>query len=551
MDSPPPRPARKETVFRIGLAALGIVLAVVAVGRFWALSGEQEALTDRLAAAGPVDARLERELAREADVDGLRVRAARASLVREMSLVGAADASTPEGRAELRQSASRLDETARLAAGALARRPASWEAAMVLGAATYLSRSAARDSRLFTAHEEWEEPLAAALRLAPTKREPVRFLTAAYLEIWPALSPPKRAAALPLVTEMLRSPADADLILGPWLDAAGDRQDALAALPSDPGVWDKVQQHLAARSDWEGFSLARGRWNHILHARLRSDLAAADASLADGDVPAARALYLSVLEQVRPDLSSTGLMVAALSRCPPGPVGHETAQRFARLLDWALERCLLGRCALPSDALKRLARFSGDAAPSQEATALLLAGDLPGARALERHAEPGWSDAWAPYLLVKTREMIRRERLDEATAALDFVPRSWWESPTYWQTRLEWARATAAAAAAEQAADRLRAMTRTSWPAAAWSWQQGHARLKILTAAPATGLELAFADVAPGGAGVELRMDGALLGAFPARPGGSLALDAPLGPGLHVLEVEGFGNVIPGAVRLR
>jgi hypothetical protein len=540
-------------VFRIGLAALGIVLAVVAVGRFWALSGEQEALTDRLAAAGPVDARLERELAREADVDGLRVRAAHASLVREMSLVGAAEPTTPEGRAELRQSAARLDETARLAAGALARRPASWEAAMVLGAATYLSRSAARDSRLFTAHEEWEEPLAAALRLAPTKREPVRFLTAAYLEIWPALSPPKRAAALPLVTEMLRSPADADLILGPWLDAAGDRQAALAALPPDPEVWAKAQQHFALRGDWAGFGAAREQWDRVLHGQLSAEVAAADGWLAQGDLRAARQLYLDVLERARPDLRYRDLLEKTLSQCPPGPVSRATAERLTRLLDWSLARCRVAACALSEGSLVRLARLVGDAAPPQEAMAVLLAGDLPGALSLERRAEGLGDEAWAPYQVAKARALTERQQLAEAGAALETVPRSWRERPAYWQARFELARAGGDGDGAALAEERLRAMTRREWAASDWSWHGDRARLEMFTGSPAGRVEVDLDSVAATGAVVELRLDGALLGAFPAAPGGSLGLDCALRPGDHLLEIEtaGGARVLPGAVRLR
>ena len=44
-------------------------------------------------------------------------------------------------------------------------------------------------------HDTWEAPLHAALHLAPSKREPERFLTASYLEIWPALTTAKRMLA--------------------------------------------------------------------------------------------------------------------------------------------------------------------------------------------------------------------------------------------------------------------------------------------------------------------------------------------------------------------
>lgn len=550
----PTRPGSASGIaVRSGLAALGILLALVVVGRSWTLSGEQRGLSAWLKEAGPVEARLERELAREPDVDGLAVRAARASLIREMSLAAQTDPATPEGRADLRQSASRLAETARRAGAALAVRPASWEAAMTLGAATYLSLSQARDSRLFTEHERWEEPLSAALRLAPSKREPVRFLTAAYLEIWPALSPPKRAAAQTMVTEMLRNPADASLILGPWLNAAGDLRTAFSALPPDPQVWQQAQNFLATRGDWEGFSAAREQWDRVLHRELRAAVAKADERLAAGNPRGARELYLDVLQRARADLRYRDLLEEALRRCPPGPVGRETAQRLARLLDWSIERCLVAECALSHTSLVRLARFAGDSAPPQEATALLLAGDLPGALSLERRAEGLWSEAWAPFQVVKARALVERQQLAEAAASLDLVPRSWWQQPTYWQARAELARAGGDAAGATRAEDRLRAMTRQDWGATDWSWHQDRARLEMLTETVARRVEIDLDDAPPAGTVIELRLDGALLGAFPARPAGTLGLDQALRPGYHLLEIEsvGGGRVLPGAVRLR
>jgi hypothetical protein len=537
---------------RSGLAAVGILLALVALGRYRTLEAERKELAAWLEKSGqPVDARLERELSRETDADGLTVRAVRASLAREILALAHTDPAIAAGQGFRRQSADRLAETARRAGAVLADSPASWEAAMVLGAATYLSGSQARDSRLFTDHERWEEPLQAAQRLAPSKHEPQRFLTAAYLEIWPALSPPKREITRRLVSEMLRNPDDLDLILDRWLDAAGDRRTALSAVPADPHAWERVQSLLAQRGDWQGFSEARSRWDHALRVQLQTDLASADSRLAQDDTRGARALYLSVLERARPDLAYRDLLAAALTRCPAGPVGRDTAVILARQLDWTVERCLLADCALAPPLLKRLARLAGDAAPPEEATAVLLSGDLPGALALERRAETGWSDAWAPYLVLKARVLIGRHQLGEASAALDFIPQSWWERPPYWQARLELARADDDTAATRRALGRLQEMTRRSWPATAWTWHQDRGRLEMLTATPARGIDLDLTAIPAGGAVVELRLDGALLGAFPALP--TMSLDLVLRPGLHLLEVEsvGGGTVALGETRLR
>jgi hypothetical protein len=205
--------------------------------------------------------------------------------------------------------------------------------------------------------------------------------------------------------------------------------------------------------------------------------------------------------------------------------------------------------------LQRLARLAGEAAPAQEATALLFAGDPSGATALERRAETGWNDTWAPYLIAKARVMARRQKLGEAAEALDYVPHSWWARPTYWQARLDIARAAGDTAAAEQATGELRALTRSAWPGTAWTWQGDRARLEMLTGEPARGIEVDLAQMPAAGAVVELRLDGGLLGAFPARLGAPLALafTEPLGPGLHVLTAEPVagGGVTPGEVRLR
>jgi len=529
------------------MVVVGLALAVLALVRFLALDGARREWTAWLAEPGrPVDERLERELARETDADGVAERAVRASLAREIDAIAHAGPDRQE-------SAARLAETARRAAAVLGRRPASWEAAMVLGAATYLSGSQARDARLFTAHERWEAPLRAAIELAPTKRDPERFLTASYLEIWPALTAPKREEARRLVAARMLDPDDFSALLGPWLAVAGSRQEALSVLPPDARAWKQVQAIYAERDDWEGFSEARAKWDRVLHEQLRALIAEADARLAEGQTPEARALYLTVLEQARPDPAYLDVLETALTRCPPGPVSHDTAAILNRQLDWALDRCGLGTCELPPPALRRLAHLAGDAAPSQEAMALLLSGDLSGAQALDRNAEARWSEVWAPYLIAKERALVARQRLAEAAVTLDFIPNTGWEQPTYWQARQELAQAENNAVLASRAAEKLRALTRESWPATAWGWRHDRARLYVLTGAPARGFEAELAEVPAAGAVVELRVDGASLGTLTARAAETLRLDVPLGPGLHLFEIEsvGGGRVTPGAVRLR
>lgn len=543
----------RSRLVRLGLAALGLALALGSGSRYVGLRTERDAHAARLEGSGiPLDPRVRRELFREPEPEGVRLRAARAVLAGEMAQAASLDPSTPDGREEMLASSRRLEEAAGQAGEVLAARPASWEAAMVLGAATYLSRSMARDSRLFTDAREWEEPLQAARRLAPAKREPARFLAAAYLEIWPALSPPKRELTRDLVTELFRNPEDLALLLSPWL-AAVDPPAALSVIPPDPRAWEQVQSFYAHRGDWQTFSVARQRWDRTLRAYLQERLALADARLARNDARTARTLYLEVAEQVRPDARYQDLLDAALTRCPPGPVGSQTAERLTPRLDWAVERCLLSECPLPPNTLKRLARLAGDQAPSQEAMAFLLAGDLPEALSLERRSETLWSEEWAPYLVAKARVMTERRRLAEAQDALDVVHPSWWQRPTYWLTRLEFARTAGRAGEALKAQEKLRTLARRDWPVTDWTWRQGRARLEMLLAGPARGIEIEIADAPEAGAVIEARLDGAALGTFPVLRGQTLIQALPLTPGLHLLEIEsvGGGRVMPGAVRLR
>jgi hypothetical protein len=540
-------------LLRLALTVSGLALALLAGARYGGLRAEQRAQVARLEGIGfSLDPRMGRELAREPELEGVRLRAARAVLAGEMAHAASLAPEEPEGRQEMLASSERLAEAARQAGEVLAERPGSWEAALVLGAATYLSRSLARDSTLFTSAADWEAPLQAARRMAPAKREPTRFLAAAYLEIWPALSPPKRELTRELVAEMFRDPEDLKLLLIPWL-AAVDRRQAFAVIPPDPQAWEQVQRFYADRGDWPGFSEARRRWDRTLWTRLHERLADADARLARGDVRNARVLYLEVAEQARPDARYRNLLEAALTRCPPGPVGSQTAERLTPRLDWAVERCLLAECPLSSAALKRLANLAGDQDPPQKALAFLVAGDPQKALLLERRSETLWSEPWAPYLIVKARAMTDRRRLAEAQEALGLVHPSWWQRPTYWLARLDFARVSGRLGEAAKAEEKLRGFTRHGWAATDWTWRQGRARVELLVEGPARGIELGLDEVPAAGAVVELRLDGAALGIFPVAPDRALALTVALSPGLHVFELEsvGGGRVLPGAVRLR
>jgi hypothetical protein len=529
-------------------ALAGVLLALAAVAEHRTLQSARAGALAWIGRAGVTpDAA---ELGREPDPERVRLRAAQALVTAELD--PAQRRGIPPGR-----TVARMEEAARTGREILARRPSSWEAALVAGAATYLGWSQSRDPRLFTAYRQWEAPLETALRLAPAKREPVRFLAAAYLEVWPALSPRKREIAHALLAEVFRDPEDLNRLLDPWLDTAAARSEAFAVLPDDPAAWDRVEKAYAQRGDLPGYAAARQRHEDSLLAALRRDLLEADRLRGDGRIEEARALYLTVAERARPEARYLEFLEQTLERCPPGPVDARTSERLVPHLDRALDRCLYASCEMPPVALKRLFHLVHDPAPPQAALAALFTGDLQRAGVYERRTEGLGAEAWAPYLIAKARVLAARGRLDDAREALGLVNLAWQGRPLYWQARREVARAAADAGGQAEAEARLAGLARTSWAPRDWAWRRGTARLEMETAAPAAGLAVTLDSVPAHGSLVELRLDGTALGAFPVRPvagaAPALRLVAPLARGLHMLELDSLdgGQVLPGAVELR
>ena len=537
---------------RAAVAVAGLALAFGTLSEHRALKAAREDAFTWLARAGvTLDAVA---LGREPDPERVRLRAARAVLAAELN--PARHQGLPPERAA-RERVRRMEEAAQAGREVLARRPANWEAALVQGAATYLGRAQARDPRLFTAYRDWEAPLEAALRLAPARREPVRFLAAAYLESWPALSPRKRRIAQDLLAEVMRDRENLDPLLDRWLDTAGSRREAFSILPDDPAVWERMAAAYARRGDLQGYAAARKKQEEALLGSLRRDLLAADRLRGDGRLEEARALYLSVAVRARPEARYLDLVERALERCPPGPVDRQTAERLAPHLARALDRCLLADCEIQPVALKRLSRFMSEPSPPQAALAAVFADDLPRAELYERRSDGMGTEPWAPYLLAKARELAARGRVDEAGEALSLVHLSWQRRPLYWQVRAEVAQAAGDPQGVAKAQARLAAAARRSWTATEWIWRRGAARLEMVTGDPAAGLAVTLDQVPANGAFVELRVDGAVVGAFPVRPMGGTApvllAAVPLGRGLHVLEVESLegGGILPGTVELR
>jgi hypothetical protein len=542
---PPPVVRPGFRAFRTGAALAALALALIPIFYQFQRTARQERMESWLRKD---DVPIPPELAREPDPGRIALRAARATLDAELeaSRRGALDAE------ERRRSALRMTEAARWADIVLRERPAAWDAALVRGAATYLAWAEGHDPRLFTAAAGWEAPLAAAMRLGPQRSEPPRFLAGAYLEVWRALSPAKRERARQLLATAFADPPTLAALVGPWLVIADSREEAFAVIPPEPEAWGKIEEIYSRQHDWASFCAARKQREAALFTYLSARLATAEERRARGDLDGARDLFLSVAALAPPGRRYLGLVRSALAQCPAGPVDRKTAARLAGHLSWSLERCLLDQCPLPERTIHRLAGFCRGLDPPREAMATLVSGDLAHAEKMERGADATASEAWAPYALLKARTLAERGRTEEARAALASVHRSWLARPGYWQVKAALARAEGSSTATAEAARELSQLAAREWPASAWDFRGGVARLEILTAHPAAGLRL-HVDVAPKeGAAIEVRLDDLTLGTFPAAAGGTLALAAPLPAGLHLVEVETVagGAVLPGPLLL-
>jgi hypothetical protein len=580
---PPAASSSLRTAVRLAAAAAALALALVPIARQRALAARQEQMTAWLTLSG---VQPPREIEHEPDPGRVDLRAARASLAAELDPARRSDLPPAEEARQRTEGSARMEATAHMAGDALAERPAAWEAAMVMGAATYLSWSQARDPRLFTAAPAWERPLETAVALAPGRDEAARLLAAAYLELWPVLSPAKRDRERRLLAGVFADPVAFASLIGPWLVTAANREEAFAIVPQTPEAWAKLQQIYAQQADWPGFCEARGRWDLALQANLSSRLATAEERRASSE---ARGQFLEVAIEARPGRRYLGLLGRALEGCPPGSVDHHTGELLEKHLVWALERCRLDRCPLSPRALRRLAGFCRDLDPRIDAMAALVTDDLPRAEVLERNYATDWSEDWAAYRLLKAKLLTERgdrsqrgehgergdppdrsepggrtqpasqaeraaraEHAPEIAAAFALIPRSWQERPSYWQVRAAAARETADTAAEAVAARELARLTASEWPATAWHFHDGLPRLELLTAAGAPGLELRIDEAPPRGAAAEIRLDESILGTFPVTAGTVLVLRTPVAPGLHLLEIESVagGTVLPGALRL-
>lgn len=496
---------------------------------------------------------LRAEVGRRYDPVDAELRVALALLNNELDRSWMAQLGEEQARLELERGPARLAEAAAIARSSWPRRAASWQAAMVLGGATYLQLYRGRDPRLLAESELWERPLLAAHWLAPSETGPVRFLAAAYLGNWSSLTGDQRSATIELLGRAFLDRTTYRLLIRDWLRVAPSRSAALALVPERPWAWEILQDVFATAGDWEQVVSAREKWYETLESDLDRSLAEIRLQVRGGEHQRSRRRLLNLLPSIPRSLDFAPRLVAVLELLPPGPVGSGSAEAFAGWLEWAFGLCLIRDCPFETAVTARLARLAGDLPPDQRALAFVIAGDLPRAELLERRFGQTRDRRWGGYHLLKAEHLLELGRPELAAASLDLLPPTWRKRPRYWSARRGVALAEENGVAATSAEESLEALRRTSWNARDWERDERDMYLTLLPIAEASGLSMLIESSSRRGAVLEIFWDGRLVGVRRiARSGTELELDLPITSSTHrlALRVHSGDAVRPGEVRL-
>jgi len=445
----------------------------------------------------------------------------------------------------------RLDLARGIAADALVELPAAWQAAMIVGGATNRIWSLQGDPRLFSEQSVWETPLRAAAKLAPGQDEPLRPLAVAWLETWPLLSSSRRVEARETLRRAFADPDTFRQCAALWLAAATDREEAFSLVPDVPWGWSVVEGDLTAREDWDGFCAARQLRDLAIRASAGRRVGEAAEHLRGGDPSGARSLALGVVGDVPADRRFSVTLESALTRCPPGPVTAPAAA-IRRWLDLALDGFVRGQTWLPPEAVARLAASADDLPAPVAALAALAGGDLSAAEVIERRAEAGSAEAWAPYWVAKARVFARAHRVAEGRAALGRVNRNWAVSLPVIEARVALAEVAGNANGLAEAQSALDGAAAFSWPATAWTWRGPAARLDMCAVRDASGFALTLDDFPSRGTVVQVSLDGTPVAVEPALDREGLSVRVPVSRGPHLMEITTVagGRVVPGELTL-
>lgn len=536
MASPSPRA-------RAAMAAVAVAVGVGAVG---SALGIGRSVREQVVAAAALQLRapgLADDLQRAESPVRARLRFARALLTSAVE-----EAPADDGADAIPRRRRRLAAAERLARSVLSEHPASWEAAAITGAALYLQLSDARDPLLVQEYRRWERPLLFALETAPDRRQPGRYLAAAYLELWPVLSEQKRRLAEELVESAFTDRAAFGRLLDPWLRVAPP-ETALDPIPDRPWAWSALRSRAGREGDWNAFCEAWRRERRALLQDLQERLGEAEELASGGELARARGELFGIVSAAPTEPGFAPIVDRALRLLPHGPRQSEPSQSARRWLEWALARELTGGPrALSVESLVRLGALVSPGETEDPATAALaawieLARDRPSRAEEIEAASGGWQPEWAPYHLLAARFHLDRGRPDRAREALERVHPDWRRHPLYLQL-------------AERLGDHRpapRVASREIGGPLDWSYAGGAAHITFRAPVAADGVGVVLAEVPVRGTALAIRWDGATLECRPLDPGDRrLELSVGIVPGVHEIELEPLtgGQVFAGSVEL-
>lgn len=533
--------SRSRGLFALAVAAaLGVALAA---GLLWRADRRQRA--EWVAEArelGLTDAGLERDLRWAADGD-------RARLVLGRALVFAGLGEDGRASADAALAARRFERAAAVAAEVLRSRPTDREAATLAGAARYLAWSTARDPRLVTEHERWEEPLRLARRLGPGDREAARFLAMAYLELWSSLAESKRAEAREIVAVAFEDINTFYRLIDPWLAVAGTGTEGLAPIPPQSAAWVHVAERVVASGRIAAYCGVLDRLAEARSGELAARLADARQRLALGEPVDARGRFLAALAEVPPDGRFLPELTAALAETPAGPPDPPRAAGLRAWLRFALDQTALGRPVLDERKFEMLTRAAGlvlpepnapEATLAMAAESALAASDLVAAERFERQAAALTTATWSSYWLAKARLLAERadaDNLRRASAALAVAAPDGLAAERAHVRRIAASHHHPAADLAAAEAE-LAALDGGRWDFEAWQVAPNGSVLVFHLARTRRALRLDLVpERSPGGVAI-VRLDGREVLCRALAAPAVVTVAVPLEPGLHRLEVQ-------------
>ncbi|MEO8504853.1 MAG: hypothetical protein ABI609_13230 [Acidobacteriota bacterium] len=493
---------------------------------------------------------LARGLIREIDPERSRLLLARALLIGEIDRRWTGGLTAAEKAQQAGAGLERLQRAGELATAVLKRRPASWEASMILGAARYFHQARQRDERPWFNGALWEDPLRAAIAIAPGYPEPRRLLAAMRLDTWFAQSDDERRETRGLVREGLRDPLTFSVLLVPWLRSASDPADALAQLPAEPAAYAAARDAYAQGPDWAGYMAAETGRRRLLPADLDRRLTQAETAERAGQRDQ-RPVFLHIVADAPVETRYAATVERAMTEAPAGSTDSVLSPELLRWLRWGVQAWQQGRPGLSPLVLARLEAAAEELSSEESALLALATHDLPAAERLERHTGGIWSAAWTPYFIAKAELLAEREP-QVAARALAEIHRDQRDGHRYWQARRAVALGLQDAAQEREADERLRQLATMEWPATAWRYDAGQASFEGLSSSPSSAFEITFHEVPRNGSAIEVSIDGESWGPAIVRTTGALRLPATLAAGGHrfaVLQRAG-GRALPGELRL-